>query len=323
MANAEQQWADAWDQLRYQLKTLEEMEMRGLLDRLTALVSELLDIAEESAGEEYENDPDNIISILTNALDQVINAGTDEVSEIFLDFAEEAGSLVSTYAKPLNLTLEQVASITNQTMQAAAVNNYDYIRQVIPQIRTDITQTFLDGIRDGIHPDQIQERLRMLGLPWSPTGAFSPGERAAMIAHTEFSRIMENIHAGIAAEAGVDYCFNSLNEGLLSHSDICIAATMAGKIKISEMKRKYMNPPRHPNCGCYLTYVDEDWDDFATSSLKSDIQYMQDLDIDYNAAVERFNKAGDAEVRRRENWRDRLQWENDTIRRLFPEGSQR
>ena len=86
------------------------------------------------------------------------------------------------------------------------------------------------------------------------------------------------------------------------------------------MKKKYMMPPRHPRCGCIISYSRPEWD-YAADALASDIRWMKDSGIDYNAAVDRFAKEGDAEVRNRENWRSRLQWENNIIRQLFPQGS--
>jgi hypothetical protein len=111
-------------------------------------------------------------------------------------------------------------------------------------------------------------------------------------------------------------CLNKLNHALNTHSDICIAATAAGIIPVSEMEKTYMKPPMHPNCGCSLYYYDPDWS-MAKTAAKDEYSYMEEAGIDVGKSVNRFNEQGPAEVRDRNAWRERLTWENDVIRKLF------
>lgn len=315
-------WAEALARLDNQIEQLQELQLTSLLSRLTALVENMLDAAGDAAANEYLTDPENIVWILSNALDQIIEIGTDETSQVFVDFAQQVGDAIGASADALGLTLEQVADITNQSLQYAAANNYDYIRQVIPQVRTDVTQVFADAIRAGEGQEYIQERLNYIGLPWSPTGRFSPGERAAMIANAEMSRIQQEMHAAIANEAGVDHCINMLNLSLSSHSDQCLAATAAGLIPTQDMIGTFGQPPRHPRCGCGLSYMDPEWGIHSkrTRGYLSEL-YSQGVDVD--AAVSRWNDKGSLQTQARSAYRERLGWENNTIRQLFPEGGRR
>lgn len=253
------------------------------------------------------------MDVIVRAVDQVIDRGNAEVQTMFLDFSQAVGQAGQDWAQGIGLTADDLRDVQALFMSHAFTNNYDMIRQVITPIRRDIEQVFIDAMAQGQGPGYIQQRLNDIGLPWSPTFKYSPGKRAAMQAYTEYRRIAEGIQAGMAHMAGVEYCYNHLNRAKLNHADICIAATAAGLIKVSDMEKKYMNPPRHTNCACALYYSDPE---FYSSNLTS-IQLANIPPDEVTTALKNFKDKGSNEVRDRNKWRENLQWENNIINQLF------
>ena len=310
-------YQEAIDRINQRIDDLRLLKLSDTLDNLDALVSEMLDTSIDTLGNEYINDPDNVLGLLAEALDQIVERGSDTVTAPQIEFVDEAALILADEAPRIGVSLEQVGQITNQALQFAASNNYYYIHQVIPAIRNDINQVFLDGIKDGLHPSQIEEILRTVGLPWSPTGMFSPGERAAMIANAEYNRIMSAMRSSLAAEAGIDMCINKINTSLKSHSDICLAATAAGLISEKTMRDKYLMPPRHPRCGCHIEYYDPDWGLHQASiqrNFDSLAQYGYSK-ADVEAAAARYKPET---VNRITRYRENEQWKNKVIERLTP-----
>lgn len=301
-------------QFRDQIQTLMRIGLGDFADSLNATVDTMLDAARAGI-QDWVNNPGHMMDVITRALNEIIDRGDVAIQEVFVNYAEAVGVAGENWATAAGLSAQDLAEVQQLFMTTAQANNYQFIRQIITPLRNEITQTFVNALSQGLGPGDIQLMLDDIGLPWSPTGQYSPGQRAAMIAYTEFRRIGESTQRGMAQIAGVDYCYNQLLPTLRNHADICIAATAAGLITIEEMESKYMMPPRHPNCGCAIYYADPEWAD-----LSSEEDYLDELrenGVDVEGIAEEWDKSGGQEIKNRESWRENLQWENNLIDQLF------
>ena len=307
-------YAEIQAALQSRIDALTEAGMQDFLNRVNAMVDEILGAAEAGAGD-FVDDPDAVLPIIINAMDQVIDRGNTEIADVFTDYAENIGYEIHAIAPQLGLSVEQISVIINRNVNAAAMNNYQIIRQIIPPIRRDVLNVFTTAARNGHGISQIEEALREIGLPWSPTGRYSPGERAAMIANAEFNRIRQDINADWGQAAGVKHVENIINRSLSTHSDQCVAATAAGQITEDEMKRVYGLPPRHPRCGCHLLYGKPKWYDPALT--RSQIAKLKKGGTDVEAAIARWNEKGPQALQDDAARKSRLQWENGVMNNLF------
>ena len=310
------EFTDAMESLTTRLKQIARMGLRELLSKVADVVDDMKNVAGMIAPDIASNEAARVLDILANALDQVIARGSDDLAQVTADYVEEIGAAALDASDYLGVTLADIGEIINNAQATAIANNYGYIRQIITPLRNEIIQTFADAMRYGHGPNWIEDQLRNIGLPWSPTGRYSPGERAAMIAYTEYWRIQERIKDDIRRKAGVGYCYNQLNLTLKTHSKICIAAPRAGLIKVEEMKKKYMLPPRHPRCGCTLVYVKPEWG-LHNQAINDQIDFLTGNGYNVDKIYDDWQTQGPQQVDRRNAWRANLQWENKIIDRLF------
>lgn len=314
---------ELWATFQQKIGQLQRAGMEEFTEKLQSAVDEMLEFSmSDQLMSQYEANPSEIIDIINNGIEQIFDRNSVEIAAIVVEYANEIGIAAADIAGVFNISPGRVAEIVDFALDMTQMNNFDYIRQITPQLHNDIMQAFSDGVSNGLHPNMLIDNLLEVGLPWSPTGQFSPGERAGMIAYTEFARISEAMSDQLRSQANIQHCVNMLNPLKEKHADICLAATMAGLITVIEMVKKYLRPPRHPNCGCSLRYLRPAW---YNNETEKQIARLKSENYDIETQMNRWNDpekgGGSIQVQNQRNQRKHKEWENNVMERAFGEAA--
>jgi len=305
-----------WEDYRTKAQEIYKLNMRDMFNRLNATWDACMDVVlgnldalpsgvDRAKIEHY-------IQVLLNGMDQIIDRGSDEFEPVRYNFLGELGLEAEPWVGSLGIDLKQTLPvIIHNTQQYLKSNDFNLIRQIIPQLRNDVAETFYTALLQGkMHPSYLEIELTKIGLPYSPVRHYSPGQRAAWIAYEECNRIYRSLNDHVRKEAGIDTAVNRLNPALQTHEPICIAATDAGLISVSEHEKRFGLPPRHFGCGCELEYIEEDY--YDDSIRQEDLEQ-----IDPATIADATSRDWSSKMRNDENYQQYLHWENDAMNQIF------
>lgn len=308
-----------YDQFRDKASELQRDGLQEMFDHLNAVADSILDLSKNMASDFIKADPAQataLMGLLNNGIQQLIDRGSAEIAPIVPRMAADMIADAFDWAEALGLTADEMAEINNAIQQFIAANDFNLIRQLIPQIQSDVIQVFHDAMFDGqLHPDELEKRLAEIGLPYSPVKNFSPGQRAAWIAYNETNRIQASIQENIRQRAGLNHVWNELNRQISNHSSQCIAATAAGLLTIDEMANTYGRVPRHFNCGCRERFTKPKF--YKPERTQRELGWLEAEGYDIDKAVANWEAKGPVILQNEQKRRDNLHWENNTLNQFF------
>ena len=279
---------------------------------IDAAVQDLLNVAEAGAAGAVDT---KSMFLINRAMDQILASGDYDVIPIYTTMIEELGAEATEWADSIGVSLEAQTEILMAAQVTAQSNNLYYIQSIIPPIRNEIGQIMQNVLANGGGVEDMIASINDVGLPWSETQRYSPGQRAFMIAHTEMRRISNSLNEEYRLNAGLEWGYNDLNEALKSHSAVCVAATVEGIMKKETIESRFGMPPRHPMCGCAIVWLKKDW--YNKADTQRQLNMLRSNGIDPNAKAAEWNSKGPLAKQNKDKRRENAEWDNNFIENIL------